>query len=98
MTFKILYNAAVAMTGGQDAAGLRSVPEMTSMLMAEGVKQITITTDDPDKYRGVDLPALPCRSLRTLFPCAMPMRSARRSFFLCTLRLRGLSRHTQPCH
>ncbi len=56
MTFKILYNAAVAMTGGQDAAGLRSVPEMAQMLMAEGVKHITITTDDPSKYRGVDLP------------------------------------------
>ena len=57
MTFKILYNAAVAMTGGQDAAGLRSVPEMAQMLMAEGVKHITITTDDPAKYRGVSLPS-----------------------------------------
>jgi indolepyruvate ferredoxin oxidoreductase len=57
MTFKILYNAAVAMTGGQDAAGLRSVPEITQMLMAEGVKHITITTDDPAKYRGVELPS-----------------------------------------
>ena len=57
MTFKILYNAAVAMTGGQDAAGLRSVPEMAQMLMAEGVKHITITTDDPAKYRRVDLPS-----------------------------------------
>ncbi len=57
MTFKILYNAAVAMTGGQDAAGLRSVPEMAQMLVAEGVKHITITTDDPAKYRGVSLPS-----------------------------------------
>ena len=57
MTFKLLYNAAVAMTGGQDAAGLRSVPEITRMLTAEGVKAITISTDDPAKYRGVDLPA-----------------------------------------
>jgi indolepyruvate ferredoxin oxidoreductase len=56
MTFKILYNGAVAMTGGQDAAGLRSVPEMAQMLMAEGVKRITITTDDPAKYRRVALP------------------------------------------
>ncbi len=56
MTFKILYNAAVAMTGGQDAAGLRTVPEMTRMLMAEGVKRIIVTTDDPAKYRGIDLP------------------------------------------
>jgi indolepyruvate ferredoxin oxidoreductase len=57
MTFKILYNAAVAMTGGQDAAGLRTVPEMTQMLMAEGVKRIIVTTDDPAKYRGVNLPS-----------------------------------------
>src|SRR4029077_13906356 len=32
------------------------VPEITQMLMAEGVKHITITTDDPGKYRGVNLP------------------------------------------
>jgi indolepyruvate ferredoxin oxidoreductase len=57
MTFKLLYNAAVAMTGGQDATGALGVREIATKLVAEGVKELIITTDEPRKYRGVTLPA-----------------------------------------
>ncbi|MFC5951888.1 indolepyruvate ferredoxin oxidoreductase family protein [Pseudonocardia lutea] len=55
MTFKLLYNDAVAMTGGQQAVGRLSVPEITTLLATEGVRRIVVTTDDPGRYRGVAL-------------------------------------------
>ena len=50
VTFKILYNSAVAMTGGQDAAGALPVPDLTRQLEAEGVGRILVLTDEPGKY------------------------------------------------
>ncbi|MEP5765127.1 MAG: indolepyruvate ferredoxin oxidoreductase family protein [Halieaceae bacterium] len=55
ITYKILYNDAVAMTGGQPVDGPISVPEMARQLAAEGVVEIRLVSDDPDRFRG-DLP------------------------------------------
>ncbi|ABL81346.1 MULTISPECIES: indolepyruvate ferredoxin oxidoreductase family protein [unclassified Nocardioides] len=56
ITYKILYNSAVAMTGGQDAVGQMTVPEIVAELRSEGVGSIVITTEDPKRYRRVRLP------------------------------------------
>lgn len=50
ITYKILYNDAVAMTGAQPADGGLPVPELTRALYAEGVKGIIVCADDPNKY------------------------------------------------
>jgi indolepyruvate ferredoxin oxidoreductase len=53
ITYKILFNDAVAMTGGQPVDGTLRVPEMTRELDAEGAKKIVVVTDEPEKYDGV---------------------------------------------
>ncbi|MEN9452711.1 MAG: hypothetical protein RLZZ369_1770, partial [Pseudomonadota bacterium] len=53
VTYKILYNDAVAMTGGQPVDGTLSVAAMTRELEAEGAKRIVVVTDDEDKYAEV---------------------------------------------
>ncbi|HZZ95144.1 MAG TPA: indolepyruvate ferredoxin oxidoreductase family protein [Usitatibacter sp.] len=56
LTYKILYNDAVAMTGGQQIEGL-TAPVIARQVLAEGVKEVRIVTDDPSRYEGVDVPA-----------------------------------------
>ena len=50
MTYKILYNDAVAMTGGQRHDGPLDPPMISRQLAAEGVTPIVVVTDEPDKY------------------------------------------------
>ncbi|MEE8532465.1 MAG: indolepyruvate ferredoxin oxidoreductase family protein, partial [Alphaproteobacteria bacterium] len=50
ITYKILYNDAVAMTGGQPVDGPLSVPQITHELYGEGVKRIAVVADDTGKY------------------------------------------------
>ena len=57
ITYKILYNGAVAMTGGQDPFGQLDVLQLVRVLLAEGVRQVIITTDDVSKYRAHEVPA-----------------------------------------
>jgi len=57
ITYKLLYNDVVAMTGAQDAEGALTVPRLTHKLTTEGVRQIIICADEPKKYRTGDLAA-----------------------------------------
>ncbi|MGQ0546526.1 MAG: indolepyruvate ferredoxin oxidoreductase family protein [Betaproteobacteria bacterium] len=50
MTYKILYNDAVAMTGGQRHDGPLDPPMISRQIAAEGVSPIVVVTDEPDKY------------------------------------------------
>ena len=50
ITYKILYNDAVAMTGGQPAEGGLTVSQIAHQVSAEGAKRLVIVSDDPDKY------------------------------------------------
>ena len=56
ITFKLLYNGTIAMTGGQDPKGGLGISEIATIMHAQGVKEIIITTEDVRKYRSFKLP------------------------------------------
>ena len=57
ITYKLLVNGFVSMTGGQRIDGDLSVPDLVRELQAEGVAQVEIVTDEPSQFEGADLPA-----------------------------------------
>jgi len=50
ITYKLLFNDAVAMTGGQPVDGGLTVPQIARQVAAEGVKRVVVVTDEPWKY------------------------------------------------
>jgi indolepyruvate ferredoxin oxidoreductase len=52
ITYKILYNDAVAMTGGQPVDGPISVSGVARQVLGEGVKQVVLVSDNPDLHRS----------------------------------------------
>ncbi len=56
VTFKILYNHTVAMTGGQEASHHVDPAALAAILLHHGVEKVVITADDPSRYRKIDLP------------------------------------------
>jgi len=57
ITYKILYNDAVAMTGGQPAEGSFTVAQIAHQVWAEGTKRLAVVSDDPGKYPKNYFPA-----------------------------------------
>jgi len=55
ITYKILYNDAVAMTGGQPVDGSLSVPQIVQQVASEGARKVVVVTDAPENYAGVTL-------------------------------------------
>ncbi|WP_448222762.1 indolepyruvate ferredoxin oxidoreductase family protein [Gordonia iterans] len=51
VTYKLLFNGTVAMTGGQDPVGQMTLPQVVALLTAERVARIVVTTDDPARTR-----------------------------------------------
>ena len=57
ITYKILYNDAVAMTGGQKLDGEISVEQIAAQMLAEHARKVVVLTEDVERYKSVPLPA-----------------------------------------
>ncbi|HRP25482.1 MAG TPA: indolepyruvate ferredoxin oxidoreductase family protein [Rhodocyclaceae bacterium] len=54
LTYKILFNEAVAMTGGQPVDGVLTVPRIARQVDAEGASRIVVVTDEVERYAGAN--------------------------------------------
>lgn len=57
ITFKILFNDAVAMTGGQPVDGPVTVESIAHMMRAEGIERIAVVSDEPENFDRRDFPS-----------------------------------------
>lgn len=57
MTYKVLYNDAVAMTGGQPVEQQITPIDMVNQLLCEGVRPVRLVSDHPEQYAHIKLPA-----------------------------------------
>jgi len=57
VTYKILFNDAVAMTGGQPVDGQLTVPQIVRQMLSEGAKKVVVATDDVARYADIALQA-----------------------------------------
>lgn len=57
ITFKILFNDAVAMTGGQPVDGPISVERVAHSVRAEGIERIALVSDEPENFAAADFPS-----------------------------------------
>ncbi len=56
ITYKLLWNGAVAMTGGQDPTGRLPLGDVASILLSQGVKRVLLTSDDVDRTLAEGVP------------------------------------------
>lgn len=57
ITYKILFNDAVAMTGGQPAEGGLTVPQIAAQMVNEGVARVVVLSEDPTRHKKSDFPS-----------------------------------------
>ena len=88
VTFKILYNDAVAMTGGQPMDGPLTVPVITRQMRAEGARRVVVVTDEPEKYgsRSGLAPAPPSTTGASSMRCSVACGRSPASPFSSTTR------------
>ncbi len=66
ITYKVLFNDAVAMTGGQLVDGSLSVADIVAQVRAEGVSAVRVVSDDPRRHRGAAFRVAPRKHLDTV--------------------------------
>jgi len=103
ITYKILINDAVAMTGGQPVEGHLTVAEITHQLRAERVQRIAVVSDDVTRYGSMPPlpPGSPCitdrRSMCCSANCARHRESARSSMTKLAPRKSGRRVSADDC-